>query len=255
MLQCVLCLQVDLLRFNRASLLNVGFRYATEDKTDGPVCSYIALHDVDLLPINPILDYGAPPTRDRTFPKGRARHLAPAGMHPKYDYPSFLGGAMLMWPHDFRRVDGMSNNYWGWGLEDDEFGARMREAGIEVTRQAGLNTGMSDTFRHLHVPRKRSRDYRKCYDQRDVTRRRDRYTGLSTLKFKVVSASSVVVNDAEVTVVSVELECDKTKTPYCDCQGAPATEAPLKPIKKNENIMPYLPKKQKNTANKRRKKK
>ena len=33
------------------------------------------------------------------------------------------------------------------------------------------------------------------------------------------------------------------RTPYCDCSGAPATEAPLKPINPKDNIMPRLKKK------------
>ena len=28
----------------------------------------------------------------------------------------------------------MSNRYWGWGMEDDEFGFRIREANLEVQR-------------------------------------------------------------------------------------------------------------------------
>lgn len=27
---------------------------------------------------------------------------------------------------DYKRLNGMSNKYWGWGLEDDEFYLRMK---------------------------------------------------------------------------------------------------------------------------------
>lgn len=46
--------QEDLLRFNRAALLNIGYLY-TKDKFD-----YTVQHDVDLLPLNPKLSYEYP---------------------------------------------------------------------------------------------------------------------------------------------------------------------------------------------------
>jgi len=38
-------------------------------------------------------------------------------------------------------VNGLSNNYWGWGLEDDEFFARLSETGIKIKRPEGILTG------------------------------------------------------------------------------------------------------------------
>jgi len=46
--------QVDTHRFNRASLINVGYKMSVLE------CDYLAMHDVDLLPLNPLLDYGFP---------------------------------------------------------------------------------------------------------------------------------------------------------------------------------------------------
>ena len=53
--------------------------------------------------------------------KGSVRHLASPEYHPKYSYPTFLGGILLLRVEDFLAVNGMSNRYWGWGMEDDEF--------------------------------------------------------------------------------------------------------------------------------------
>lgn len=64
--------QVDRFRFNRASLINVGFQFA-KDNFD-----YIAMHDVDLLPLNKNLRYDYP--QDGPF------HVAAPGLHPKYNY-------------------------------------------------------------------------------------------------------------------------------------------------------------------------
>lgn len=71
-------------------------------------------------------------------------------------------------------------------------------------------------------------------------------TGLDTLKYRLESARTVSVDRAPpVTVLSVSLECDRERTPYCDCSDAPATEAPLGPIDPADNIMPYLPNRKK----------
>lgn len=42
----------------------------------------------------------------------------------KYSYANFIGGVLSFRPGDFRRVNGYPNNYWGWGLEDDQLGLR-----------------------------------------------------------------------------------------------------------------------------------
>lgn len=49
----------------------------TEDEFD-----YLALHDVDLLPLNPKLSYAFP-----TLPY----HIAAPWLHPQYHYKTFIG--------------------------------------------------------------------------------------------------------------------------------------------------------------------
>ena len=105
--------QADEWRFNRAALINVGFKESSKS------CDYIAMHDVDLLPKDPKLLY--------SFPEEGPLHIASPELHPKYDYPTFIGGILLISRKHYNLVDGMSNKYWGWGLEDDEFFVRMRQ--------------------------------------------------------------------------------------------------------------------------------
>ena len=141
--------QADALRFNRASLINVGFLHARSEAGDRD-CDYVGMHDVDLLPLNEHLSY--------EFPRRGPFHVAAPGLHPRYDYPTFLGAILLMTVADFERVRGMSNQYWGWGMEDDEFYHRLKDARLEVRRPEGLKTGTEDTFLHIHGPRKHARD-------------------------------------------------------------------------------------------------
>ena len=88
-----------------------------------------------------------------------------AGLHPKYDYPTFIGGILIITRDLFRKVDGLSNHYWGWGLEDDEFYARLHEANVGIERPVNVTSGRKDTFKHYHPARLRPRDMSRCYNQ------------------------------------------------------------------------------------------
>ena len=77
-------------RFNRGSLINVGF-ILTEFTFD-----YIAIHDVDLIPENQNITY--------SYPGLGPYHLSAPGLHPKYNYEKFLGGILLITKEHFRAV-------------------------------------------------------------------------------------------------------------------------------------------------------
>lgn len=125
--------QSDSNRFNRASLINVGFKH-TKDQYD-----YIAMHDVDLLPLNDNLKY--------EYPSTNPIHISSPKTHPKYHYETFIGGILLIKREHYELVNGMSNNYWGWGLEDDEFHVRLKDAGLTVKRPENISTGIEYTFK------------------------------------------------------------------------------------------------------------
>lgn len=87
--------QADKLRFNRAALINIGYLLSEDD------CDYLAMHDVDLLPLNPALDYG--------FPEDHVFHVAAPNLHPLYHYSTFVGGILLVNHKHFKLVNGLSN--------------------------------------------------------------------------------------------------------------------------------------------------
>ncbi|KAG5898790.1 hypothetical protein JTB14_011000 [Gonioctena quinquepunctata] len=193
--------QVDHFRFNRASLINAGFLQVRADY------DYIAMHDVDLLPLNPNLHY--------TYPE-QPLHLAAPNLHPKYHYDKFIGGILLINRKHLEMVNGLSNRYWGWGLEDDEFYVRLKDAHLNVTRPENITTGINDTFRHLHG-KERKRDSMKCFNQREVTRRRDRQTGLHDVKYDIVGQKNMEIEGAPLVILNIRLHCNHTATPWCDC--------------------------------------
>lgn len=201
--------QVDKLRFNRASLINVGHLLSRRD------CDYLAMHDVDLLPLNPQLSY--------SYPSNGPFHVAAPQLHPKYHYSTFVGGILLLTREHFEKLNGLSNKYWGWGLEDDEFYARMKEAKLNVTRPQGITTGTHNTFRHLHDQHSRKRDTARLFNQKEATRRRDRKTGLNTVQFQLISTQHISVDSAPLIFYNVKLICNHTLTPWCEHKAMTST--------------------------------
>jgi hypothetical protein len=65
--------QIDAYRFNRASLINVGWYEAQKVG-----CDYIVMHDVDLLPQNDELRYA--------YPLAGPVHIASPEYHPRSVY-------------------------------------------------------------------------------------------------------------------------------------------------------------------------
>ena len=82
--------QVDQHRFNRASLLNIGFLLSRLDS------DYVALHDVDLLPMNNNLSYA--------YPAEGPFHVSGPDIHPLYHYKTFVGGILLLSNKQFEEV-------------------------------------------------------------------------------------------------------------------------------------------------------
>jgi predicted glycosyltransferase involved in capsule biosynthesis len=50
----------------------------------------------------------------------------------------------------FLLVNGLSNVYWGWGLEDDELYARLKDAQLQIQRPGNLSTGTA-SFRYIRM--------------------------------------------------------------------------------------------------------
>lgn len=187
-------------RFNRGALINVGFLLARNTS------DYIAIHDVDLIPLNQNLSY--------SYPSRGPYHLASPDYHPQYNYSKYLGGILLISNQHFELVNGMSNRYFGWGLEDDEFYTRIRAAQLPVERPANLLTDRRNTFLHFHYNRKR--DTFKTAKQREILSYRDRTTGISNIDYNVTNRHELAIDRVySCTVFDVEIGCDKKLTPWC----------------------------------------
>ncbi|KAJ1489359.1 hypothetical protein T484DRAFT_1600903, partial [Baffinella frigidus] len=88
--------------FNKALLFNVGANLAERRG-----CDYVALHDIDHLPLHPMNTYPWPQ---------RPVHLCTNSSDAVWT--EFVGGAVLLSLRDFVGINGMSNLYEGRGAED-----------------------------------------------------------------------------------------------------------------------------------------
>ena len=87
----------------------------------------------------------------------------------------------------------------------------------------------------------RARDYAKCFDQLKRTRRRDRLTGLNNVNYTITSIQGAVIGNAPVTVLNVELHCDRAMSPWCECNdgaGSGAGADGKKKVKKRKQKAP-----------------
>ncbi|XP_071488067.1 beta-1,4-galactosyltransferase 7-like [Diadema antillarum] len=200
--------QMDNLRFNRASLINIGFLLS---KTD---CDYMVMHDVDLLPRNKDLSY----SYERVM-RG-PHHIAAPEIHPRYHYKTFIGGILMLKREHYAEVNGMSNKFWGWGREDDEFYHRLTKANLQISKPEGITTGPEDTFYHIHDGKKRKRDMTRLHNQKQEQFKKDSETGVETIDYKLLSRQTLRIEGALCTVLHVSLKCDKEVTPWCEYEAS-----------------------------------
>ncbi|XP_040478642.1 beta-1,4-galactosyltransferase 7 [Ursus maritimus] len=150
---------------------------------------------------------------------GNRHHKGPSGLDP-VSCTSLQAAAeasfMYMKPQSLSlcQCNGMSNRFWGWGREDDEFYRRIKGAGLQLFRPSGITTGYK-TFRHLHDPAWRKRDQKRIAAQKQEQFKVDREGGLSTVKYRVDSRTALSVSGAPCTVLNILLDCDKAATPWC----------------------------------------
>jgi len=104
--------------FNRGTSKNVAFDVARKEGYD-----YFCFHDIDMLPEDDSCDY--------SYPKN-VEHLA---VHVKqFDYglkyQEYFGGCILFTKEHYEQINGYSNGYWNWGMEDDDILYRVKQKSL-----------------------------------------------------------------------------------------------------------------------------
>ena len=107
--------------FNRGMLLNIGFKYA---KKLG--CDYVVFHDVDMIPINADYSYSSHPIHLSS------NFVSSDSNFSRIVFDEYFGGVTLFPTKLFDAINGYSNEYWGWGYEDNDLLHRCKLFNIEL---------------------------------------------------------------------------------------------------------------------------
>lgn len=114
--------------FNRGKLLNIGYKVA-----NSLLCDYVVFHDIDMIPLNVDYSYEEAPI-----------HLATQ----RLDFDEYFGGVTLFPSQLFEKINGYSNEYWGWGFEDDDLLYRCKVNNIPLdTKTIGITSGYTSAVK------------------------------------------------------------------------------------------------------------
>jgi glycosyl transferase family 7 (putative galactosyltransferase) len=120
------------LTFNRGLIKNIGFK-ALRDKFD-----YVCFHDVDYLPI--WADFRPPDLPTMLIWHGyESQVIDPSQpqMRVWFALEKCFGAIILVRNEQFERVNGFSNQYWGWGEEDNDLRLRFERIGLKTQHRKG----------------------------------------------------------------------------------------------------------------------
>ena len=181
--------------FNRGKLMNVGFQTAA---ADGFECFFF--HDVDLIPEN-----------DKNLYRCTSNPKHYSGWIDKWNYimpyEGLFGGITAFSKAAFEKVNGYSNEFWGWGAEDDDLSLRTfnERTGFKMVRPAEEVTRFK-MIKHEHEANNAANSHRFA-----LVRNGRKFwgrDGLNSLDYEVLTLD----RDIFFTNVTVDLHYDSRKT-------------------------------------------
>ncbi|XP_036892032.1 beta-1,4-galactosyltransferase 1 [Sturnira hondurensis] len=158
--------------FNRAKLLNVGFREALKDYD----YNCFVFSDVDLIPMDDRNTY-------RCFSQPRHISVAMDKFGFSLPYVQFFGGVSALSKQQFLTINGFPNNYWGWGGEDDDIFNRLAYKGMSISRPNAV-VGKCRMIRHSRDRKNEPNPQR--FDRIAHTKETMLSDGLNTLTYEVL---------------------------------------------------------------------
>ncbi len=172
--------------FNRGYLKNIGFSHSEN-------CDYVCFHDVDMIPDKIEFDY--------SYSEG-ATHLAKKVSQFDYEIPytHFFGGVLLVDKESFKKVNGYSNEFWGWGAEDDDLYNRFKYFSVN-TSSRDCKFISFDHDRDKIDPQK-NWDYRDSCRQNPEVYKKD---GLSSMNPTIIKIENNQLNSVNFKLIKVSL--------------------------------------------------
>jgi len=113
--------------FNRGTLLNIGYTYAVKAG-----CDYVVFHDIDMIPVDVDYSFSRTPI-----------HLASGFVSEENNetFDEYFGGVTMFPVSTFKKINGYSNKYWGWGYEDTDLLFRCIKNDIDLNTKQIKNMG------------------------------------------------------------------------------------------------------------------
>ena len=169
--------------FNRAKLLNIGYKEAQD-------FDYYAFHDVDMLPVD----------SDYSYPEGPT-HLASRAEQFGYKLPyeGYFGGVTLFDKESFDKINGYSNEYWGWGAEDDDVLYRCAIMDVPTYRKDCKYKSLSHERNIEQAPYMNNLRRLQSF-QENPTVEAIMKDGITSLKYEKVREESISKNSVMITV-------------------------------------------------------
>ena len=165
--------QADEERFNRGKTINVG-ALAEWDWAD-----YFCIHDVDNIPVN--AEYGCPSEPLRLVSLWESTWRT-------YDIQqlTYFSGVISMKKEVFSAANGFNNEYWGWGLEDDDFLIRCLLAGsIPHQDRQGVFTDLNNPAAETAATNSWVRHSNKRWLRWQMLRKNFNAVGLSNIRYSI----------------------------------------------------------------------
>lgn len=163
------------LTFNKGISMNAGYLEALKEND----FDCFIFHDVDMVPENPENFYGC----NNLAPKLLAVAISAFGYSTQgYFKEKYFGGVTAFTKSQFSNVNGFSNSYFGWGLEDDDARERVLAKYNYISR---VPTRIGRYYAHCHEQQHKNPNRFLLYIKSSIVKQET--DGLSTIKYDIVS--------------------------------------------------------------------
>lgn len=163
--------------FNRAKLLNVGYVEASKEYD----YECFIFSDVDLIPMDDRNTY-------KCFSQPRHLSVSMDKFGFRLPYHQYFGGVSAMSKDQYLKINGLPNNYWGWGGEDDDIYNRLVLKGMSISRPSG-DVGKCRMIRHKRDEQNEPNPQR--FDQIAHTRDTINTDGINSLTYRVIKVEKL----------------------------------------------------------------
>lgn len=182
--------------FNKAKINNIGFLEASKSNN----FSRFLFNDVDNYPIQKdFIDFKLPIK----------------GVHHFFGQTYCIGGIYLFSKNDFQKINGFSNDFFGWGGEDEDLLFRINNSGLKILRDIFVSRNdniklkiiSDDSTMWKH--RNRNPNLKKILDNKKKLYSKDKNNiqkdGINTCSYKIVKVDNKYKNNPNVKRILVDI--------------------------------------------------